>query len=96
MSDNGRILCAMRTVNRRELNQRSGKIIDEVLATGEPVEVVTRGRGSVIITPKPASLYEQWKAQGLIKPATGRLSDAPQASSPRSVQELLDEIRGDR
>jgi prevent-host-death family protein len=85
----------MRSINRRELNQRSGQIIDEVLATGEPVEVVSRGRGSVIITPKPNSLYERWQAQGLIMPGTGRFSDAPQSRSTRSVQELLDETRGD-
>jgi antitoxin (DNA-binding transcriptional repressor) of toxin-antitoxin stability system len=86
----------MRTVNRRELNQRSGQIIDEVLASGEPIEVLTRGRGSVVIAPKPESVYEQWKAQGLIKPAAGRLSETSRARSPRSVRELLDDIRGDR
>jgi antitoxin (DNA-binding transcriptional repressor) of toxin-antitoxin stability system len=96
VTDNARSLGPVRTVNRRELNQRSGQIIDEVLRSGEPIEVLTRGRGSVIIAPKPASVYEQWKAQGLIKPATGRLSETPRARSPRSVQELLDDIRGDR
>jgi prevent-host-death family protein len=87
----------MRSVNRRELNQQSGKIIDEVLDTGEPVEVVSRGRGSVIITPKPASLLEQWEAQGLVKPATRHSFEGiPQGSSPRTAKETLDEIRGGR
>ncbi len=86
----------MQKVNRRELNQRSGKIIDAVLDTGEPVEVTTRGRGSVIITRRPTSLLEQWEAQGLVKPATRRtLEGIHLGSSPRTAQELLDEIRGD-
>ncbi len=87
----------MRTINRRELNQQSGKIIDAVLDSGEPVEVTTRGRGSVIIAPKPNSLLQYWEAQGLVKPATRRtFVGIPQATSPRTVKELLDEGRGER
>lgn len=87
----------MRSVNRRELNQQSGRIIDEVLDSGEPVEVKTRGRGSVMIIPKPESLLDQWIAQGLTRPATRFTFDGiPQFTSPRTVKEIMDEIRGDR
>lgn len=87
----------MRTVNRRELNHHSGRILDEVLDTGEPVEVTTRGRESVVISPRPAptSVYEDWKRRGLVVPGTGRLDEAPRASSPRSVEEILGSIRSD-
>jgi prevent-host-death family protein len=86
----------VRSINRRELNQRSGQIIDEVLATGEPVEVVTRGVGSVVISRREESLYEEWVRIGLVRPATGFLADAPKASSPRSVEEILEDISSDR
>lgn len=85
----------MRNVTRRQLSHDSARILDDVLATGEPVEVTTRGRGSVIITPKPTSLYEQWKAQGRVKPATGRLSDLEPVHSDRTVAEILADIESD-
>lgn len=85
----------MRTVTRRELSHDSARILDEVLATGEPVEVTTKGRPSLLIYPKPASLYEQWESQGLIKRGEGRLAGLPRASSPDSVQTILDDVRGD-
>lgn len=43
----------MRTISRRDLSHQSAKILDQILDTGEPVEVVTRGRPSLIISPKP-------------------------------------------
>ena len=91
------ILATMKTVTRRQLSHDSARILDEVLATGEPVEVVTRGRASVIIAPKPVSVYDQWKAQGLVKKATARWSDlAPStAKSSSSVEDILNEVRGD-
>ncbi len=85
----------MRIVTRRQLSHDSARILDEVLATGEPVEVTTRGRGAVIIAPKPTSLYEQWKAQGLVKPATARLSNLAPAHSDRSVAEILADLESD-
>lgn len=85
----------MRRVTRRQLSHDSARILDEVLATGEPVEVTTRARQSVIITPKPESLYEQWKAQGLVKPASGRFSELEPAHSDRTVAEILADIESD-
>ncbi len=85
----------MRTINRRELNQKSGKIIDEVMATGEPVEVVTRGVGSVVISRRDESLYEQWTRLGLITPGEGFLADMPRARLSGPIDEVLRDISSD-
>jgi len=37
-------------------------------------------------------MYEQWKAQGLVKPATGSLLDLPRAHSRRTVAEILADV----
>jgi hypothetical protein len=87
----------MKKVNRRELNQRSGQIVDEVLATGEPIEVVTRDRGSVIISKKPESTYERWVREGLVIPAKkpGGWQDIKPVKSARSVEEILADMEED-
>ncbi len=86
----------MRTINRRELNQHSGRILDEVLASGEPVEVVTRGGRSVVISPRSASLFEDWVRRGMVMPAEMPLDEAPRATSPRSVDEIRRDVDADR
>lgn len=87
----------MRTINRRELSRNSAAVLDSVLATGEPVEVVTQGRESVIISRKTSkSVYEQWVEQGLVKPGNGKpISEAPRASSTSTVAEILEDIGSD-
>ena len=87
----------MRTINRRELSRNSAAVLDSILATGEPVEVTTQGRESVIIARKAnTSLYDQWIAQGLVKPGNGkRLSEAPRATSTSTVAEILEDIGSD-
>lgn len=87
----------MRTINRRELSRNSAAVLDGILATGEPVEVTTQGRGSVVITRKAStSVYEQWVEQGLVKPGNGQsILDQPRASSPRTVEEILADIGSD-
>ena len=59
----------MKTVNRRELNQQSGKILDDILATGELVEVLTRGAGSVVISRKEGTHFDEWVRLGLVEAA---------------------------
>ena len=85
----------MRTINRRELNQHSGKILDEVLATGEPVEVVTRGVGSVVISKRTESLYENWVRIGVVEQGEHSLHEAPRVTSSRSIEEILDDLSSD-
>lgn len=87
----------MRKINRRELSRNSAAVLDSILATGEPVEVTTQGRESVIISPKPkVSLYEQWVAQGLVKPGNGkRVTDLPHATTTSTLAEILDDIGSD-
>jgi PHD/YefM family antitoxin component YafN of YafNO toxin-antitoxin module len=87
----------MRTINRRELSRNSAAVLDSILATGEPVEVTTQGRESVIISPKAnKSFYEQWIEQGLVKPGNGkRLSEAPRAITTSTLAEILEDIGSD-
>ncbi|MCL2781447.1 MAG: hypothetical protein FWD74_08200 [Actinomycetia bacterium] len=85
----------MKTVSRRQLNQYSGRIIDEILLTGEPVEVVTRGADSVVISRKIGSVYQEWKRLDLVAPATGWLDQAPTAPTPRGAEELAAAIGSD-
>jgi hypothetical protein len=91
----------MRVVNRRELSRGSAEIIDGVLDTREPVEVVTRGRGSVVISPKVESLYDQWVTQGLVQPGNGEnFADLPRLEGypngyPRTVQDVLADMASD-
>lgn len=85
----------MRSINRRELNQKSGKIIDEVMATGEPVEVVTRGVGSVVISRHDESLYEQWTRLGFVTPGEGFMDDMPRVRLSRPIDEVLRDINSD-
>ncbi len=87
----------MRRINRRELSRNSAAVLDSVLATGEPVEVTTQGRESVIIARKAStSVYEQWVAQGLVKPGNGkRITEAPQATTTSTLAEILEDIGSD-
>lgn len=85
----------MRSVNRRETDQQGARIVDEVLASGEPVEVVTRGEGSVVISRKAQSTYEEWLRLGLTTPGTGRLDQAPRVDIPLDVAELRRSVDSD-
>jgi len=50
----------MKTINHRQLSQHSGQILDEVAATGEPVEVVSKSGGpTFVITVKADTQYDQ-------------------------------------
>ncbi|HEY3737390.1 MAG TPA: hypothetical protein VGL26_08085 [Jatrophihabitans sp.] len=88
----------MKQINRRELNQRSGQILDEVIATGEPVEVISRDGESVIISKKPESTYERLVREGFLIPAkrVGSWADVKPVESKRSVEEIMAEMEEDR
>lgn len=79
----------MKTISRRELNQHSGRILDEVLATGEPIAVTTRGARTVVIAPAAPTRYDEWVRLGVVTPASEALDAAPRATSPRSVDDML-------
>lgn len=89
----------MKSVTRRELNHSLAQVLDQVLTTGEPVEVTTRGGRPLVIAVKPESPYEQWVRDGLVVDRVPDLS-ALDAIEPvdigRPSEELLAEIRGDR
>jgi hypothetical protein len=87
----------MKRINRRELNQRSGQIVDEVLATGEPVEVVGRDGRAVVISVKPETTYERWVREGLVIPAKnpGAWADVPRVASSRTYDEIRRDMEED-
>jgi antitoxin (DNA-binding transcriptional repressor) of toxin-antitoxin stability system len=60
----------MRTINRRTLAHETASVLDQVLETGEPVEVVGRDGRAVVIMPRPESLLARWEAQGLVQKAS--------------------------
>ena len=90
----------MKTVTRRELNHSLAQILDEVLATGEAVEVTTRGGRPLVIAPKAEAVYERWVREGLTPDAESDVAvlDAvqPLMSSEVSTEELLEAVRGER
>ena len=89
----------MKTVTRRELNHSLAQVLDQVIATGEPVEVVTRGGPPVVIALKQESLYDQWLRQGLVDevpPDLAVLDGIEPVDVGRTTEELLREVRGDR
>lgn len=56
---------------------------------------MTRGKGSVIITPKPESVYDRWVRDGLVLPGSGRLDEAPTTECERPVAEVMAEVGSD-
>lgn len=89
----------MKEVTRRELNHSLAQVLDQVMRTGEPVEVTTRGGRPLVIALKPESRYEQWVRDGLVTDRPGDV-DALEAIEPvdigRPSEDLLAEVRGDR
>ncbi len=89
----------MKSINRRELNQRSGQILNEVLDSGEPVRVVGRDGRAIVIAPDTSaseSVYEQWARAGMIGHRTRTLAEPPNLSTSSSMGDILDDIRADR
>lgn len=89
----------MKKVTRRELNHSLAQVLDSVMASGEPVEITTRGGRPLVIALKPESLYEQWVREGLVEdrlPDTDKLAAIRPARIGRSSEELLADIRDDR
>lgn len=82
----------MRTINRRQLNHYSAQVVDEVLATGEPVEVVTRGKGSVVISRKSESAYARWVRDGLVLDPVEDIDAVPPVTTELSVEQLRAEL----
>lgn len=96
-------MCYMERIGIRELRQNASKFIERVKA-GETLEVTERGRPVAVLAPLPetASTIERLRAEGRLRPPTGRLSDLPppiKVDDPdisRKIREALDETRADR
>ncbi|PHP53714.1 type II toxin-antitoxin system Phd/YefM family antitoxin [Actinomyces ruminis] len=69
-SDSGPgVTAGARTVSLRELNQRSGRIVADVVSSGRPVTVTDRGRPVVRLVPidPEETPYERLLCEGLIE-----------------------------
>jgi antitoxin (DNA-binding transcriptional repressor) of toxin-antitoxin stability system len=89
----------VRTIGRRELNHRLAQVLDEVLATGEPVEIVTRGARPLVISLKSESLYDGWIRQGLVEQKLADLAlldSVVPVASERTTEEILGDVRDGR
>ena len=90
----------MKTIGRRDLNHRLAQVLDEVLATGEPVEIVTRGAPPLVLSVKPESVYDEWVRQGVATDRPGDLavldSIVPMNDPGVTTEEILAAVRGDR
>lgn len=89
-----------RTATLRELNQRSGKIIAEVVATGDDVVVTDHGRPVArIIREEPVEdAWDRLIRLGDVVPASREWStgELQTPSSGRTSAEILEELRADR
>lgn len=90
----------VKTASLRELNQRSGQIIAEVVSSGVDVIVTDRGRPVArIVREEPVeSEWERLVRTGDVVEATATWEPpAPQRpASGRSAEEILDELRAER
>ncbi|WP_136192848.1 type II toxin-antitoxin system Phd/YefM family antitoxin [Actinomyces procaprae] len=82
-----------RTVSLRELNQRSGRIVADVVASGRPVTITDRGRPVVRLVPIEAeeTPYERLLREGLIQEAAcERTGPLPSVNVPNGAQLYAD------
>lgn len=63
---------AQKSVSLRELNRNSGRIVQEVSSTGQPIVITDDGRPVAKLLPFPAatSKYDRLLSEGKIKPPT--------------------------
>lgn len=89
----------MKSVTRRHLNHNLARVLDEVLATGESVEIVTRGGRPLVLSVKAESLYEGWVRQGLVTevvPDMTVIDSKKKVRSTSTTEEILADVRGGR
>lgn len=98
-SDSGPAVAASnRTISLRELNQRSGRIVADVVSSGRPVTITDRGRPVVRLVPieSEETPYERLLREGFIQEATHEhTGPIPRFPLPEgmTLQQLLDEDR---
>jgi len=85
----------------RELSQRTARVL-ALVRTGETVEVTDRGVTVARIVPAVNDRYQQLIAAGIIRQAkhssfdVARLPQPVNNPSNRTIDDLLDEFRGER
>lgn len=88
-----------RKAGLRELNQHAGKLVREVVRTGETIEITDRGVTVAVLAPPPISEQSVWErliAAGKVTPASADISQIPSTSwrLTESPAEVLDDLRG--
>ncbi|MDO4899430.1 type II toxin-antitoxin system Phd/YefM family antitoxin [Actinomyces sp.] len=87
------VAASTRTVSLRELNQRSGRIVADVVSSGRPVTITDRGRPVVRLVPiaPEETPYERLLREGLIQEATHeRTGPLPSINVPNGAQLYAD------
>jgi prevent-host-death family protein len=76
----------------RELKQNASAVVAQA-AGGTPVTITDRGRPVAQLIPLPGSALERLAAAGLLRPATGMLSDLPEPQPGPAGSLLLAQMR---
>ena len=89
----------MDSISQREMRNNSAEVLRRV-AGGETILVTNNGQPAALLSPPPASRYEQLVATGVIRRAARSL-DVQGLPEPLDVgglpsEELLAELRADR
>ena len=88
----------MASIGIRALQQNASAVVSRAEA-GEIIDVTDRGRLVARLVPTNARPLEQMRAAGLIRPATGKVSDLPPAlklpAGMQTASEVLAAMRAD-
>lgn len=89
----------METISQREMRNNSAEVLRRV-AAGETILVTNNGQPAALLSPPPASRFEQLVATGVVHRAVRPL-DVQQLPAPLDIdgpssEELLAELRADR
>ena len=83
----------MKTLAHRELRNNSAEVLRAVQA-GESFEVTNNGRVVAILSPSNSSALQGVRFRAPLE--NGNFSRLPQVTSEHGVQDVLDDLRGDR
>lgn len=82
-----------RTIPHRELRNNSSEILRQVQA-GETIEVTNHGEVVAVLIPPQHRPLRQLRVRKATR--TGKFDEIPTVRRDESVQEALDDLRGDR
>lgn len=91
----------VKTINRRQLNHALGRVLDQILESGEAVRVTGRdGRSVVISADRSESVFDGWVRSGQVEgatvPASAFLTLEPLHLNQDTVDRVLADLEEDR